>query len=171
MSRPEILALALLGLIAVFFGPMWLRAAARALKRPQAIVCTECGTQIHPSYGTRCAACVTRANAITSAWAEFEIEQSRRQRAIDAERREAARIAARAEVLVVGSVSADPHGSVTFDGWQFGALPGMEPGRVVPLQGRISPTALIAGWKQSEMHVLAHGEHCTCLSRTGAWVR
>jgi hypothetical protein len=171
MPRPVVLALLLLIPVAVFLGPMWLRALVRALKRPQTVSCSGCGAQIHPSHGTRCAACVTRANQLVAAWAEIETEQRRRARALDAERREAERVASRAPIRQVGSVTVDPFGAVTFDSWVFGSRPGMTEGEVIPLQGRIPPTSLICGWRQSELHALAHGEHCTCLSRMGAWVR
>ncbi len=170
MSKPEVLVLIFLAVFALAFGPQLTVSLLSALVRPRAAVCSSCGAQIHCSY-SRCEPCIARENAIESGWSEIGYAERARQRAIDAERREAERVAARAEVLVVGSVSVDPHGAVTFDGWQFKALSGMGPGQVVPIQGRISPGALIAGWRQSELHVLAHGQHCACLSRAGAWVR
>ena len=165
--RTAILALAIAAPFALVLGPGLLRALGRAMRRAPLACCTGCGTQIHPSHGTRCAGCIRRESAISSGWSQIEIDERARQRAIDAERREAERIAARAEVLIIGTVSSDPHGSVVFDGWAFGSLPGMAPGQVVALQGQTSPSALIAGWRQSELHALAHGGHCTCLARMG----
>lgn len=170
MSKPEVFLLLMAAACALILGPSLIHWLPSALARPAVGACAGCGAQIHPSYG-RCESCIARENAIEAGWAKIGVDQRARERAADAERREADRLASRAPVRQIGSVSVDPSGAVTFDSWIFGPLPGMAPGEPVQMQGRISPTALIAGWRQSELHALAHGEHCACLSRAGAWVR
>lgn len=169
MSKPEIFLLLMGAVCAMVLGPSLLHWLPSALARPAVGTCTGCGAQIHPSYG-RCDACIARQDAIETGWARIGYDQRAREQAADAERREAERIATRAKVLAIGSVTVDAFGAVTFDGWQFGSLPGLGEGEIVPVQGRISPSALIAGWRQSELHALAHGALCDCLSRAGARV-
>jgi hypothetical protein len=138
------------------------------------VICV-CGTRAvredRAEPGWRCGACVARANAITQARGEArihdEIRRRERQRAARKAVEEAERIAHRHTVRRVGRVLPTPRGPL-FDGWIFedpkvtaGVVPAT---RAVSVDGAYRRGSLICGWTPSELHELAHGEACHCLS-------
>jgi hypothetical protein len=162
--------LILFGLLAAL---VWAVHNTRAGHCP-AVVCvcgTHAGRQDHAAVGWRCGACVARANALAVAGFEARTrEEARRRERQQAARRaveEAERIAHRHTVRRVGRVLPTPRGPV-FDGWIFEdpkVTAGVVPATVaVPVDGAYRRGELICGWTPSELHELAHGEACRCLS-------
>lgn len=137
-------------------------------------VCSACGKPPArgdcPGPDRRCPACVTRrARAASLALtAELDRQAARRRAAAQRAIREAERIAHRHTVVRVGTVTPGPRGPV-FDGWVFqdphltaDAVP--PDAGATPLSGFYRPGEPICGWTPAELHHLAHGETCRCLS-------
>jgi hypothetical protein len=143
--------------------------------RPAAPVCAACGRppargDCPSGPGWQCPACVTRRarTASLALTAELDRQAARRRAAARAAIAEAERIAHRHTVVRVGTVAPGPHGPL-FDGWVFqdphitaGSVP--PDARAVPLSGFYRPGELICGWTPAELHHLAHGQTCRCLT-------